>query len=124
MGAQKILMLVDACKSGAALVGYRGFEDRKALTKVARASGVHMVAAAGKDQFAAEVNELGHGIFTHTLLLGLSGKADGKKQQYVSVRELTNFIEDQMPEISESYKGVAQFPVVDSRGQDFPIAVY
>jgi hypothetical protein len=29
--AQKIIMLVDACKSGAILLAFRGFEDRKAI---------------------------------------------------------------------------------------------
>lgn len=124
MGAQKVLMLVDACKSGAALVAFRGFEDRKALMQVARSSGVHVVAAAGKDQFAAELTQLGHGLFTYTLLDGLSGKADRKQSRVVSVRGLTNYVEDQLPEISQNYKGVAQFPVVDSRGMDFPVATY
>jgi WD40 repeat protein len=31
--AQKVLLLVDACKSGAVLVAFRGFEDRKALSQ-------------------------------------------------------------------------------------------
>ncbi len=124
MGAQKILMLVDACKSGAALVAFRGFEDRKALMQVARSSGVHVVAAAGKDQFAAELAQLGHGLFTYTLLDGLSGKADRKQAHVVTVRGLTGYVEDQLPEISQAYKGVAQFPVVDSRGMDFPVATY
>lgn len=124
MGAQKVLMLVDACKSGAALVAFRGFEDRKALMRVARASGVHVVAAAGKEQFAAELVQLGHGLFTYTLLEGLAGKADTKQARTVTVRGLTTYVEDQLPELSQNFKGVAQFPVVDSRGMDFPVAVY
>lgn len=124
MGAQKVLMLVDACKSGAALVAFRGFEDRKALMQMSRSSGVHVVAAAGKEQFAAELTQLGHGLFTYTLLEGLSGKAGGKQANLITVRGLTGYIEDQLPEISQSYKGVAQFPVVDSRGMDFPVATY
>lgn len=124
MGAQKVLMLVDACKSGAALVAFRGFEDRKALMRVARASGVHVVAAAGKEQFAAELVQLGHGLFTYTLLEGLAGKADTKQAHTITVRGLTTYVEDQLPELSQNFKGVAQFPVVDSRGMDFPVAVY
>lgn len=124
IGAQKVLMLVDACKSGAALVTLRGFEDRKSLMRVARASGVHVVAAAGKEQFAAEMVQLGHGLFTYTLLEGLSGKADNKKSNIITVRGLTNYVEDQLPEISQNFRGVAQFPVIDSRGMDFPVAAY
>jgi hypothetical protein len=119
--AQKILILIDACKSGAVLVAFRGFEDRKALSQLSRSTGVHVVAASAKDQFAAEVKELGHGVFTYTLLQGLNGKAVGKGEA-VTVRKLMAYIEEQLPEITKKYKQEAQYPVVDSRGMDFPLA--
>ncbi len=65
--AQKVLVLIDACKAGAVLVAFRGFEDRKALAQLSRATGVHVIAASTKDQFVAEVKELGHGVFTYIL---------------------------------------------------------
>lgn len=124
VGAGKVIMVMDACKSGAALVSFRGFEERKALRQLARANGVHVVAAAGKDQLASELAALGHGAFTHTMLQGLKGGADGSpKNGIVSVRELLSYVEEKLPEISEQQNLQAQFPVVDSRGQDFPIAV-
>lgn len=118
--AQKILVLIDACKSGGVLVAFRGFEDRKALSQLSRSTGVHIVAASTKNQFAAEVQELGHGVFTYTLLQGLGGKAVGKGET-VTVRKLMGYIEEQLPEITKRYKQEAQFPVVDSRGMDFPL---
>ncbi len=118
--AQKILILIDACKSGAVLVAFRGFEDRKALSQLSRASGVHVVAASTKNQFAAEVQELGHGVFTYTLLQGLNGKAAGKGET-ITVLKLMAYIEEQLPEITKKYKQEAQYPVVDSRGMDFPL---
>jgi WD40 repeat protein len=120
--AQKILVLIDACKSGAMLVALRGFEDRKALSQLSRSTGVHIVAASTKDQFAAEVKELGHGVFTYTLLEGLSGKAAGKGDS-VTVRKLMSYVEEQLPEITKKYKQEAQYPVVDSRGMDFPLVI-
>ncbi len=122
IGARKVLLLLDACKSGAALVAVRGFEDQKALRQLARASGVHIVAASARDQFASEVKELGHGIFTYTLLEGLGGKADAQ-EGFVTVRNLLAYVESRLPEVSEKYKAQAQFPVVDSRGMDFPISI-
>jgi len=123
MGAQKVLVLVDACKSGAALVAARGVEERKVIRRLARATGTHIVAAAGKDQFATEIGELGHGVFTYAILQGLDGKADGAPRDgVVTVRELVSFVEYELPEISQLYKSQPQFPVVDSRGQDFPLA--
>ena len=80
------------------------------------------VAAAGKDQFAAEVEELGHGVFTYAILEGLSGGADGTPNDgVVTIRELLSFVESELPEISMKHKSQAQFPVVDSRGQNFPL---
>ncbi|MBI5211463.1 MAG: caspase family protein [Elusimicrobia bacterium] len=125
LGARKVLLLMDACKSGGALLAFagRGFEERKALATLARAAGVHVVAASTQDQIAAEVKALGHGVFTHTLLEGLSGRADGSpKDGAVTVRELLSFVESRLPEVSQKYRAQAQYPVVDSRGMDFPIS--
>ncbi|GAB6096128.1 hypothetical protein JCM14469_23810 [Desulfatiferula olefinivorans] len=118
--ARKVLVLIDACKAGAALTAFRGFEDRKALAQLSRAAGVHVVAASTRDQLAAEVTDLGHGVFTHTLLEGLSGRAAGPDSP-VTVRKLMAYIEETLPEMTLRYRQEAQFPVVDSRGMDFPL---
>jgi len=118
--AQKILVLIDACKAGAVLIAFRGFEDRKALTQLSRSAGVHIVAASTKDQFAAEVKELGHGVFTYTLLEGLGGRAAGRGEA-VTVRKLLGYVEEKLPEMTKKFKQEAQYPVVDSRGMDFPL---
>jgi WD40 repeat protein len=122
INAQKMLMLVDACKSGAVLVAFRGFEDRKALSQLSRSTGTHVVAASTKDQFAAEVKDLGHGVFTYTLLEGLKGAAAGDSDT-VTVRKLMGYIEEKLPDYTKKYRQEAQFPVVDSRGMDFPLAI-
>jgi WD40 repeat protein len=121
INARKVLVMIDACKSGAALLAFRGFEDRKALSQLSRATGVHVVAASSKDQFAAEVKALGHGVFTYTLLEGLNGRAAGGGET-VSVRKLMSYIEEHLPEVTQKYRQEAQYPVVDSRGMDFPLA--
>lgn len=120
--AQKILMLIDACKAGAVLVAFRGFEDRKALSQLSRSTGVHVIAASTKDQYAAEVKVLGHGVFTYTLLEGLKGKAAGGSEA-VTVRRLMSYIEELLPDLTKKYKQEAQYPVVDSKGMDFPLAI-
>jgi len=118
--AQKVLVLIDACKSGAVLMAFRGFEDRKALSQLSRAVGIHIVAASTKDQFATEVKELGHGVFTYTLLQGLMGKA-AMPGEAVTVRKLIAYIEEQLPDLTRKYKQEAQYPVIDSKGMDFPV---
>jgi WD40 repeat protein len=120
--AQKILMLVDACKSGAALLAFRGFEDRKAITQLSRSTGIHVVAASTNNQYAAEVKELGHGVFTYTLLEGLKGKAAGASNT-VTVRKLMGYVEERLPEVTKKYRQESQYPVVHSKGMDFPLIV-
>lgn len=123
LGARKVLMLIDACKSGGAVVAFRGFEERKALRQLARASGVHVVAAAAQDQLAGEIVRLNHGVFTYAVLEALKGAADGSpKDGVVSVRETLSYVETRLPELSQEYRSKAQYPVVDSRGMDFPVA--
>ncbi|MDP1947320.1 MAG: caspase family protein [Nitrospirota bacterium] len=126
IGAKKVLLLMDACKSGFALQAFssRGVDERQALAQLARANGVHVVAASNKDQFASEVQELGHGVFTYTLLEGLKGQADGSpKDGIVTVRELLAFVEASLPELSLKYRTERQYPVAESRGMDFPLAL-
>ena len=120
--AQKVLALIDACKAGAVLVAFRGFEDRKALSQLSRSTGIHIIAASTKDQFAAETKELGHGVFTYTLLEGLKGAA-AVGTDTVTVRKLMSYVEEQLPEITKKYKREVQYPVVDSRGMDFPLVM-
>ena len=122
--ALKKLVLIDACKSGAVLTAFanRGLEERRALAQLARATGTHVIAAAGSDQYASEVSQLGHGAFTYSLLQGLGGKA-GNQDTKITVREIMAYIEDELPKVSEKYSQQPQFPVIDSRGQDFPLVV-
>ncbi|MGE4519892.1 MAG: caspase family protein [Desulfobacteraceae bacterium] len=120
--AQKILVIVDACKSGAVLTAFRGFEDRKALAMLSRSTGVHVIAASTKDQYASEVKELGHGVFTFTLLKGLEGGASGNSKT-VTVRKLMGYIEENLPDFTSKYKNEVQFPVIVSKGMDFPLVI-
>ncbi|MEE4599910.1 MAG: caspase family protein [Desulfobacteraceae bacterium] len=121
--AQKVLLIMDSCKSGAALLAFRGYEDRRALMQLARASGVYIIAASSPNQYAAEVKELGHGVFTHTLLQGLYGRAATEAQKTVTVKRLLAYVEEQLPLISQQFKQLPQYPVVYSIGMDFPISV-
>jgi len=39
------------------------------------------------------------------------------------VRKLMGYVEEHLPEITKKYKQEAQYPVVDSRGMDFPLVI-
>lgn len=122
--AQKQLFIFDACQSGGMteLLASRGAAEEKAIAQLARSTGSYWLAASNSDQFATEFTELGHGIFTYSILLGLQGQADGgSKDKKITVKELSAFLNDKVPELSEKYKGSAQYPNSYGFGQDFPI---
>jgi uncharacterized caspase-like protein len=124
--ALKQLLLIDACQSGGSveLLATRGAKEEKAMAQLSRSAGIHVLSAAGSQQFATEYAELGHGVFTYVLLEALAGKADGApKDGMVSIYELKSYIESLVPEYSQKFKGQVQYPYTFSKGQDFPISV-
>jgi WD40 repeat protein len=126
INAQKQVFILDACQSAGALetVATRGAMEEKAIAQMARSTGTFWITASGSEQFATEFAQLKHGVFTYALLEGLNGKADANADKKLTVRELSTYIEQKVPELSEQFKGVAQFPSAYSFGNDFPIVVY
>lgn len=126
INAQKQVFILDACQSAGALetVAARGAAEEKAIAQLARSTGTFWITATGSNQFATEFEKLGHGIFTYALLEGMNGAADANADKKLTVRELSTFIENKVPELSEKYKGSPQFPSAYSFGNDFPIAIF
>jgi WD40 repeat protein len=126
INAQKQVFILDACQSAGALetVAVRGAAEEKAIAQLARSTGTFWITATGSNQFATEFEKLGHGIFTYALLDGINGAGDANRDKKLTVRELSTFIENKVPELSEKYKGSAQFPSAYSFGNDFPIVIY
>ncbi len=126
ISALKQLVIIDACQSGgsAELLAQRGSMEEKAMAQLSRSAGIHVLSAAGSEQFATEFDELGHGVFTYALLEALSGKADGApKDGTVTIYELKGYIDSLVPEYSQKYKGKTQYPYTFSRGNDFPVTI-
>lgn len=124
--ALKQLIIMDACQSGGSveLLATRGASEEKAIAQLSRSAGIHVMASAGSEQFAAEFAELGHGLFTYLLIKALQGDADGApKDGKVTIYELKSYLDDQVPEMTRKMKGKPQYPYTFSRGHDFPIVV-
>ena len=124
LAAQKQLIIMDACQSGSLSDAFalRGASEEKALAQLARSAGIHLLASTTSQQYASEFKELGHGVFSYVLLKALDGYADGSpKDGKITVNELKAYLDDQVPEVTARYKGEAQYPVIHSKGQDFPV---
>ena len=119
--AQKVFVMIDACKSGRLVLAMRSTEARKALVQLARSTGTYIVSASTDQQYAAEIKALGHGVFTYSLLEGLRGKAGERK---VTVEGLIHYVKEKLPELTEKHRGQAQYPVSWGSGMDFPLALH
>lgn len=101
-----------ASEQGSALI-----KDQKVL---ARQAGTFLVAGSTPNATAAEVPELGHGLFTYAVLNGLQGELG--KDEEVTVNELLTYLGERVPELSLKFRGSREGIWQFSAGQDFPIA--
>jgi len=122
--AQKQLFVLDACQSGGAMqtLAMRGAAEEKSIAQLARSTGTYFIAASGTEQFATEVAELGHGIFTYAIIEAIKGACQSQDGR-ITVNLLKSCIETNVPELSKKYKGQPQFPTGYGFGQDFPIVI-
>ncbi len=119
MGASRVLLLIDACKSGSLGRAFAADASKKDLQKVSRSAGIHVLVATDKDQLAVELAELGHGAFTYTVLDGMNGAA--AKNGIVNAKGVLAFAVENVPLIAYKYTQAEQFPTVFSRGSDFEL---
>lgn len=98
--------------------GAQFIKDQQVL---ARQAGTFLVAGSTPNATAAEVPQLGHGIFTYAVLNGLKSESGGPGKA-ITVNELLTYLNEKVPELSLKFRGsplgIWQF----SAGQDFPIA--
>nr|WP_298680611.1 caspase family protein [uncultured Treponema sp.] len=119
--AGKTLILMDTCNSGSFLdAGKRGMTEKMAVDRLTRSTG-HATIVASSDTQSAMEGYKGHGIFTYIVVEGLSGKADTDGDGFITLQELSSYVEDEVPKRSREKWGYEQIPMRDLRKQDFPI---
>lgn len=120
--AQRILVLIDSCQSGAAS---QAFEEQQRFQQryfrnVSRIAGITVLAATRKDQQAFEMRDLGHGLFTDLLLSGLKGNADLRPADgTVTAHELVAYVAD----LARRHLKYPQEPMAFALGADFPVSM-
>lgn len=122
IGARRVIMLIDACKSGTAVAGFQDQQDRRVIRRMGQSVGLHIVSATAKQQFAVEHAELGHGVFTYALIQAMKGEADREPHDgNLTVREVVHYSEDAVPTLSQKYAQYQHWPLIYSRGLDFTL---
>ncbi len=121
-GPDRIFMAIDACQSGQAVDVMSRFRGIRSLRMLARTVGVHVLSATTSKQFATEVDSLGHGVFTFSLLRALEGLSDvDPADGHVRAVEIMRHVEREVPPLSRQYADQEQFPTLHSRGNDYDV---
>lgn len=122
--AQKIIVMLDSCNSGASMEAFRNLQNtqRHFGRAVSKSVGLVFLAATTKDQEAAELADLGHGLFTYVVTNGMKGEADNAPMdKQVSAHELANFSATTIPTFSRKYLNASQEPTSFTIGDDFSL---
>lgn len=119
---QSIFIMVDACYSGASLTAFRKMLDsqRHFSRALSKSVGLVILTATRQDQQAAEIKELGHGLFTYAVTEGLAGQADFRpRNRQISAHEVADFSTLRIPSFSKQYLQASQEPTAFTMGNDF-----
>lgn len=127
--ARRVLLLVDACHSGAA--GIAGIAGRRNLVLAdtnrlveglaGTKTGTALFSASSSSESSLESSEFGggHGAFSHQLIRGLEGGADANADGLVSVRELFDFV---YREVTTTTSGVQHPEIKGTFDNQMPIS--
>jgi hypothetical protein len=119
--ATRIVLMIDACHSGAVVNDVKGLLQNRLYTQLGRATGFVVLAAARRDQAARERATLGHGVFTAAAVAALSGAADRNGDGRVTARELAAYLSRQIPTLATEHLNEIQIPVAYAPSEDFVI---
>jgi WD40 repeat protein len=110
--AGNLLVFIDACQSGGV--------DNDRLVRSLMDTNAFVFTSSRGNELSQERKELGHGVFTYSIMNGLRGAPAAQAQGNVTVVSLSGFVSQDVPRIT----GGAQNPKAYSLGfYDFPMAV-
>ena len=125
---RNVIVLADTCHAGKLITrGERGISVVPNIEKMSRENKVPkgwiFMVGADTDRQAIEHTSWTNGAFTHSLIKGLSGEADGfqsagVKDGVVTMGELKDYMNTAMPDETQKVLGVAKRPVITTSTGD------
>lgn len=113
-----VIVLLDTCHAGAAWPGSDFRPAPEPGAGLHLSEGLFLLAASKPGETSQERSHLSHGVFTHALLRGIAGEADGDGDHSISISELFGYVAREVEQIT----GGAQHPYYRLEGTDFAVA--
>lgn len=126
IGAKNVILFADTCHAGKLITrgnGNRGISIIPDIREKSIPKGWVFMVGADTDRQAIEDTSWSNGAFTHSLIKGLSGAADGfqsagAKDGIVTMGELKDYMKTAMPDETLKVLGVAKHPVITTSTGD------
>lgn len=128
IGAKNVLLFADTCHAGKLITrGERGISILPQIDEMHRQQkipkGWVFMVGADTDRQAIEHTSWSNGAFTHSLIKGLGGEADGflssgHQDGIVTMGELKSYMDTAMPDETQKVLGVAKRPVITTSTGD------
>jgi len=128
IGSKNVILLADTCHAGKIITrGKRAISIITQIDKMNREQeipkGWVFMVGADTDRQAIEHTSWKNGAFTHSLIKGLTGEADGfqssgPRNGLVTMGELKNYMNVSMPNETQKVLGVAKRPVIITGSSD------
>jgi WD40 repeat protein len=120
--AQKKLLILDTCESGAAAALVRGADSSRqtAMDQLQYATGEDLIAASRQ---AAYEGYQGHGVLTYALLEAFNKTDTSGDDDRIRVGSLADYVDERVPVITQQLFGIYQRPIRKLSGNDFPIGM-
>jgi len=106
-----------------AILKEKAVPQEQAIAKLAKSIGTTLLTATAKERFAREAADLGHGFFTYSIIRALQGKGDINEDGYITVMEVSAWVDKGLPKLSFEHTKMEQFPQLYFQGNDFPISI-
>jgi tetratricopeptide (TPR) repeat protein len=109
--ARSITVVTDACFSGAPLFKKASPVGIIVKNPLVAVNNTSIMNSSTGTELSSWYPQKGHGLFTYYFLLGIAGKADINKDKKITVRELSNFINENVPYMARKlHSGRKQTP--------------
>lgn len=128
--SKNVILLADTCHAGKLITrgdGSRGISIVPNINKMVREQNIPkgwvFMVGADTDRQSIEHSAWSNGAFTHSLIKGLGGEADGyqsmgPKDNIVTMGELRAYMNTAMPDETQKVLGVAKHPVITTSSGD------
>ncbi len=124
--SKNVILLADTCHAGKLITrgdGSRGISIVPNIKKQNIPKGWVFMVGADTDRQAIEHSSWSNGAFTHSLIKGLNGEADGfqsagAKDSVITMGELKAYMNTAMPDETQKVLGVAKRPVITTSTGD------